>query len=182
MWNHFKPLIFAFGRDALRLTPFTLCVAAMSDPRLSHAAGRFKPVTIIDASSGALVGMTGLLGQIISSGTTRLATGRGKAERVLQDNDRHAGGGNARLATLLQRRRPCIVPASKIATVERVNAATMHRAAEYKDNAQECRELAKRMLRRDDSDALERIAQIWERLAKLPERQPEPESELPITR
>lgn len=67
MWNHFKPLIFAFGRDALRLTPFTLCVAAMSDPRLSHAAGRFKPVTIIDASSGALVGMTGLLGQIISS-------------------------------------------------------------------------------------------------------------------
>jgi hypothetical protein len=58
----------------------------------------------------------------------------------------------------------------------------MHRAAEYKDNAQECRELAKRMLRRDDSDALERIAQIWERLAKLPERQPEPESELPITR
>jgi hypothetical protein len=32
---------------------------------------------------------------------------------------------------------------------------------EYKDNAQECRELAKRMPRPKDRDALERIAQIW---------------------
>ena len=50
----------------------------------------------------------------------------------------------------------------------------MIRAAEYKDNAQECRELAKRMLRPEDGDALERIAQIWERLAMVPERPPDP--------
>ena len=50
----------------------------------------------------------------------------------------------------------------------------MIRAAEYKDNAQECRELAKRMLRPEDGDALERIAQIWEKLAMVPERPPDP--------
>ena len=47
----------------------------------------------------------------------------------------------------------------------------MIRAAEYKDNAQECRELAKRMLRPEDRDASERIAQ--ERLAMVPERTPD---------
>jgi hypothetical protein len=41
---------------------------------------------------------------------------------------------------------------------------------DHKDNAQECRELAKRMLRPEDRDALERIAQIWERLEKVGER------------
>jgi hypothetical protein len=53
----------------------------------------------------------------------------------------------------------------------------MIRAAEYKDNAQECRELAKQMLRPEDREALERIAQIWERLAIVPELHPEPELE-----
>jgi len=51
------------------------------------------------------------------------------------------------------------------------------RAAEYKDHAQECRELAKRMLRPEDRDALERIAQIWERLETVSERHPDPELE-----
>ena len=50
----------------------------------------------------------------------------------------------------------------------------MIRAAEYKENARECRELATRMLRPEDRDALERIAQIWERLAMVPERPPDP--------
>jgi hypothetical protein len=58
----------------------------------------------------------------------------------------------------------------------------MIRAAEYKDNAQECRELAKQMLRPADRDALERIAQIWEKLADVgehhPELEPEPELNL----
>ena len=45
----------------------------------------------------------------------------------------------------------------------------MIRAAEYKDNAQQCRELARQMLRPEDRDALERIAQIWERLAIVPD-------------
>jgi hypothetical protein len=41
---------------------------------------------------------------------------------------------------------------------------------EHKDNAQECRELAKRMPRPEDRDALERIARIWERLENVRER------------
>ena len=53
----------------------------------------------------------------------------------------------------------------------------MIRAAEYKDNAQQCRELARQMLRPEDRDALERIAQIWERLAIVSELHPEPELE-----
>jgi hypothetical protein len=53
----------------------------------------------------------------------------------------------------------------------------MIRAAEYRDNAQECRELAKQMPRPEDREALERIAQIWERLAIVPELHPEPELE-----
>ena len=53
----------------------------------------------------------------------------------------------------------------------------MIRTVEYKDNAQECRELAKRMLRPEDRDALERIAQIWERLDMISERHPDPELE-----
>ena len=50
----------------------------------------------------------------------------------------------------------------------------MIRAAEYKENAKECRELAKRMLRPEDRDALERIAQIWERLEMVSEHHPDP--------
>jgi hypothetical protein len=53
----------------------------------------------------------------------------------------------------------------------------MIRPVEYKDNAKECRELAKQMLRPDHRDALERIAQIWERLETVSERHPDPELE-----
>jgi hypothetical protein len=53
----------------------------------------------------------------------------------------------------------------------------MIRAAEYKHNAQECREQATQMLRSEDRDVLERIAQIWERLANVREHHPELERE-----
>ena len=49
----------------------------------------------------------------------------------------------------------------------------MIRAAEYKRHAQECREQAKRMQRSEDRDVLERIAQIWERLANVREHHPQ---------
>lgn len=52
----------------------------------------------------------------------------------------------------------------------------MLRAAEYKYHAQECHELAELMLRPEDSDAFEQIAHIWERLANVRERHPEPVS------
>ena len=45
-------------------------------------------------------------------------------------------------------------------------------AAEYKRHAQECREQAKRMLRPEDRDALERLTQIWEKLADVREQPP----------
>jgi hypothetical protein len=58
----------------------------------------------------------------------------------------------------------------------------MIRAAEYKRHALECREQAKRMQRPDDRDALERLAQIWEKLADVrehyPELEPKPEMTL----
>ena len=44
---------------------------------------------------------------------------------------------------------------------------TVRQVPEHKDNAQECRELAKRMPRPEDRDALERIARIWERLENV---------------
>ena len=53
----------------------------------------------------------------------------------------------------------------------------MIRAAEYKNRAHECRELAKRMLRPEDRCALERLAQIWERRDMISERHPDPELE-----
>jgi hypothetical protein len=53
----------------------------------------------------------------------------------------------------------------------------MIRAAEYKCHAQECREQAKRMFRPEDRDALERLAQIWQKLADVREHHPEPEPE-----
>jgi hypothetical protein len=53
----------------------------------------------------------------------------------------------------------------------------MLRAAEYKHNAEECREQAKQMLRSEDRDSFEQIAQFWERLANARERHPEPELE-----
>jgi hypothetical protein len=37
----------------------------------------------------------------------------------------------------------------------------------------ECREQAKRLLRSEDRDALERVAQLWEKLAYVCERAPE---------
>jgi hypothetical protein len=49
----------------------------------------------------------------------------------------------------------------------------MFRAAEYKNRAHECREQAKLMLRPEDSAALERVAQLWEKLAYVCERAPE---------
>jgi hypothetical protein len=48
----------------------------------------------------------------------------------------------------------------------------MIRAVEYRYNAQECREQAKRMLRPEDRDALERLTQIWEKLADVREQPP----------
>jgi hypothetical protein len=58
----------------------------------------------------------------------------------------------------------------------------MIRAAEYKCHAQECREQANRMLRPEDRVALERLAQIWEKLADVrehhPELEPKPEMSL----
>ena len=53
----------------------------------------------------------------------------------------------------------------------------MIRAAEYKRHAQECHEQAKRMLRPDERDALERLAQIWQKLADVREHHPELEPE-----
>ena len=53
----------------------------------------------------------------------------------------------------------------------------MIRAAEYKRHAQECHEQAKRMQRPDDKDALEQLAQIWEKLADVREHHPELEPE-----
>jgi hypothetical protein len=47
----------------------------------------------------------------------------------------------------------------------------MIRAAQYKRHAQECREQANRMLRPEDRGALERLAQIWEKLTDLREHQ-----------
>ena len=49
--------------------------------------------------------------------------------------------------------------------------------SEYKHNAQECRKQAQGMLRPEDKDTLERIAQIWERLANLRKRHPQLELE-----
>ena len=58
----------------------------------------------------------------------------------------------------------------------------MIRAAEYKCHAQECREQAMRTQRPEDRHALERLAQIWEKLADVrehhPELEPEPEMSL----
>ncbi len=57
----------------------------------------------------------------------------------------------------------------------------MIRTAEYKRDAQDCREQAKRVQRREDRDALERLAQIWEKLADVrehhPELEPKPQTE-----
>ena len=56
----------------------------------------------------------------------------------------------------------------------------MIRAAEYRRNAQECREQAKRMQRLEDKDALEQLARIWEKMADVrehhPELEPQPET------
>ena len=49
----------------------------------------------------------------------------------------------------------------------------MIRAVEYKHHAQECREQAKRMQWLEDRDALERLAQIWEKLADVREHHPD---------
>jgi len=51
------------------------------------------------------------------------------------------------------------------------------RVAEYKRHAQECREQAKRMQEPEERDTLERLAQIWEKLADVSEHHPELELE-----
>ena len=43
----------------------------------------------------------------------------------------------------------------------------MTRVADYKRHAQECREQAKQMQQPADKDALERLAQIWQKLADV---------------
>jgi hypothetical protein len=53
----------------------------------------------------------------------------------------------------------------------------MIRAAEYRRNAQDYREQAKRMQRLEDKDALERLARIWEKIADVREHHPELEPE-----
>ena len=53
----------------------------------------------------------------------------------------------------------------------------MIRAAEYKHHAHECREQAKLMQQPEDRDALERLAQIWEKLADVREHHPKLELE-----
>ena len=42
--------------------------------------------------------------------------------------------------------------------------------AEYRNNADECRKLAKLMPKPDDRETLERMAQTWEKLAEDHER------------
>ena len=58
----------------------------------------------------------------------------------------------------------------------------MIRSAEYKRHAQECREQAKRMQRSEERDTLERLAQIWEKMADVREHHPglEPEPEMSL--
>ena len=56
----------------------------------------------------------------------------------------------------------------------------MIRIAEYKRHARECREQAKQMQGREDRDVLERLAQIWEKLADV--REDHPELELQATK
>ena len=48
----------------------------------------------------------------------------------------------------------------------------MIKAIEYRHNAEDCREQAKQMLRPEDRHALERLAQIWEKLADVREHHP----------
>jgi hypothetical protein len=49
----------------------------------------------------------------------------------------------------------------------------MIRAAEYRRNAHECREQAKRILSLEDKDALEQLARLWEKMADVREQHPE---------
>ena len=42
--------------------------------------------------------------------------------------------------------------------------------AEYWHNAEECRKLAKLLTKADDKEALEHMAQVWEKLANQHER------------
>ena len=53
----------------------------------------------------------------------------------------------------------------------------MIRTAEYKRYAEECREQAKRMQWPEERDILERLAQIWEKLADIRKHHPELELE-----
>jgi hypothetical protein len=62
------------------------------------------------------------------------------------------------------------LPGDRLDRVSYGELGTARQVPGYKDNAQECRELAKRMPRPEDRDALEQIAQIWEKLENVRER------------
>jgi hypothetical protein len=51
----------------------------------------------------------------------------------------------------------------------------MHTVEQYRKNAGECRELAKRLDRPEDRQTLERLAKAWETLANMRERDIKPE-------
>ena len=48
---------------------------------------------------------------------------------------------------------------------------SMRTISEFRNHAQECRELAKLVHKLEDKDALDRAAQSWDNLAKLRERE-----------
>jgi hypothetical protein len=62
------------------------------------------------------------------------------------------------------------LPNDRLDRVGHGGLGTVRQFPEYKDNAQECRELAKRMPRPEDRETLERIARIWERLENVRDR------------
>jgi hypothetical protein len=47
----------------------------------------------------------------------------------------------------------------------------MHMAAEYRQHAEECRRLAQQMVVPEDKRALTEVAETWETLAKLHDRE-----------
>src|SRR5215469_11631598 len=64
MRSRVKPLILFAGATRYD-TPCSLCVAAMRGPGFGAPARRFQPIPVIDPRGGPLVGMTGLLRQIV---------------------------------------------------------------------------------------------------------------------
>jgi len=72
------------------------------------------------------------LGKNVSEfGAARLAAGGTKREGVLQNNDCHAGGSDARLVALFKRSRPFSVPATKSTPVECIDSAGTNRLNDH---------------------------------------------------